>query len=252
MGIFDRLLGRPEKKKRYRGPSRPAAEREKAEELRYMRELRGRDRMAYDEMMRKRLGIANAGRDQIDELAETVTKLKKLGIIKGAGDIGEGSSLVRDIMGGLGLLMQMGGGGFPIQITTNSQPAAVQEAPQPQPQAVEPARIAPPPAQDTNEEEKMSLMSTFAIGQLNGKTPEQAAQWLLSQPYPQARQLVQQILATPDEQIIPLLNAVASQYPDFAGLVNWLRSQPQWLMGVVRAVRQLSGAVSAEDTITCL
>ncbi|MDA8189775.1 MAG: hypothetical protein M0T85_16670 [Dehalococcoidales bacterium] len=249
MGFIDRLFGRPKEKKRHRGPSKPAAEREKAEELRFMRELKERDRMAYDDLMRKKLGIANAGRDQIDELAETVTKLKKLGIIKGAGDIGESSSLVKDVIGGLGLLMQMGSGGLPFQINMGAPAPAPVGIASP---VVEPARIAPPEPQQIHEEVTMSLMSTFAIGQLKCKTPEQAAEWLLSQPYPQAQQLVQQILATPDEQIIPLLNTVASQYPDFAGLVNWLRSQPQWLMQVVRTVRQVRGASTADDTITCL
>ncbi len=226
MGLFGKLFGAapaPSGKRRYRGPGKTPAEREKLEGLRFLRELKENDPAQYNSLMLKRLGLGEKQKDEFEALETMVSRLKRMGLIKSPNELGGDGSIIRDAIAGMGMLLQMNGG-------LGQRPAAqAQQIAEPEPQAQ------PQPQQQ--QEGQVSLASMFVIGQLQSKSPEQAAAWLRAQPYPQAQQLVQMLRTTPDDQIPVLLGQITSYVPDLAGVVDWLRQRPEWLMDTVRVLR---------------
>jgi hypothetical protein len=80
--------------------------------------------------------------------------------------------------------------------------------------------------------------SLIIIQQLQNRSPDDAADWLLARREPQAKVLARTFANTPDEQLFELLDDYASQAP---GLVRWLRSRPEWTIGMVHALRSRMG-----------
>ena len=92
----------------------------------------------------------------------------------------------------------------------------------------------------------MSIISNFVISQLDGKQPDDAAQWLSTLPYPQATELISALQKTPNDQILAFLSELASKYPDFRGLVEWLRQRPDWTVQTIGALRRLASPETAQ------
>lgn len=206
--------------RRPRGPAKSAAEREKLAELRYLQELRRRDRAEYDRIMKRRMGLDDEG-DELDRFIAMQERLRRARVLKGL-DSGEGS-WIRDALAGLPILLQA--------LQAQAGPAAAAPAP------AEPAPAALPAAHPPHPTEAaMSLISRYLVGQLQMRTPEQAAAWLRTQTHPQAREFVARLAATPDEEVLLRLDELAS-VPDLHGLVAWLRARPDWLLATVRALR---------------
>ncbi|TAK33526.1 MAG: hypothetical protein EPO21_13195 [Chloroflexota bacterium] len=201
-------------------------------------------------------GFARAGKPvSIDELAALNRQLRPLGLgimpLEGDGGAAEGAlSQVRDLLdtqAGAALMSQLG------QLFSGkaAPAAAVSEAERPA--ELPAATLAPPPPTDvagaraevpeestSHQEQPMNFVTRLVINNivenLNGKNPEQAAQWLMGQGW--AKPVVQQIVDNPDEQIPALLASLEQQMPETGAVLNWLRSQPEWFMETVRAVRR--------------
>lgn len=226
MGIGERLFGK-RGEKRGRGPARSAAEREKIEELRFLRELKRTDPQLYRQMMLERIGLS-AHRSEVT--METVMRVKEylnavgLKIVpsRGGSELDDDSlrAILRDIM--------------PVAAPLIQQALAVRAAAATSPPSP-PAAEQPPSAPAA--EEPVSLISQYVIGQFSRLGPEESARWLLSQQHPAAGELLQRLQSMPDEQIPALLDEIAQSAPDLAGVIAWLRQRPRWLMDLVRALR---------------
>lgn len=83
----------------------------------------------------------------------------------------------------------------------------------------------------------LSMESRWLIGQMEGKTPEQRAAWLLSLDFPLAKELTGHLVTFTDDQLPQLWGAVVAANPHAAGFVAWIQAQPDYL-ATVAAVRQ--------------
>lgn len=182
--------------------------------------------------------------DPIRNLVRTLRELRQAGLIEDPRKAGEEEwwkEALRAAGQGLGLAVLSAQRGVMPGIVPPPSPGPT---PYVEPSPSLPSVAHPPVQPPSTPEVPMSLVSQWVISQLQPLNPEQAAQWLLSQPAPQARQLVELLVRTPDEQLPALLGELATQVPDLAGAIAWLRSRPQWLVDTVHAVRRLSGAQS--------
>lgn len=239
MGLLQRLLGDSTsggKKPRIRAPNKSADEREKMQRVRFLQHMRKENPSMYQEIMLKRIGAAPDKKDDFEELERMVARLKRMGLIKNpnemAGD--DTGSLLRDAIAGLGMFMQMQGRGPVIM-----PPPQVEYMPPP-PHTEQPAIAAP--SQVQQEERPMGLMERTIKAQLETKTPEEAAKWFLAQTHPTARDIVRAFCDSEDAGIPQLLDDLARQAPDFAGLIAWLKSREEWLLETVKHLRRLSPA----------
>ena len=260
MGFWQRLFGSegPKPVPRKRGPSRSAEERRKAQELSFLKSLERDDPLAYRALMMKRLGIGQDKKDEFEQLEATVKKLKAIGVIKSANDLAGGgaSSLIQDAIAGLGMFMQMQGATrqpavearvvdppaatqLPLLNAVEYQPPAAAQVPPARQRQARPTRARQAPAAP-----EMTLVARIITRQLDGKSPDEAAAWLLAQTNPMAEDLVEQLAQTADEDLAALLEALASTSADAAGLVAWLLARPDWLLETVHAIREQIGAES--------
>ncbi len=236
MGFFTDLFSgashnsHHKKKTREQGPRPPAKERAEREQLRYLNKLQKSDPDAYDAFMRRKLGIpagsSNQPTDRLQEWKTTTEILKEVGLINNPREdlADDNESIIVEGIKQLPALIAALRGGQMASPGTVAQPA------------IEPTREIAAPA-ETHQEAQMSIISNFVITQLNGKQPEDAAQWLESLPYPQATELIKAFRETDDGQILVMLSELAAKYPDFRGLVEWLRQRPQWTISVVRELK---------------
>lgn len=263
MAFWSWLTGAPPadgpKKKATRGKSRPPDERLKALRVRYLQKLERENPALYHELMQQDLGIAaKTQQDKLDEFVETLKKLKDAGVLpRDMKQIGEGSNvkelaeIAMTVFGAMAAQRAAAGPGYPTAYPPASaepepaSPTAGQPSTPPFPPT---AKQAPPSAGQAakiDSEVPMSLISAAVISQLDGRSPEQAATWLLSQNHPQAKALVEALCRTPDDRLPELLNTISQQAPDFAGLIAWLRGRQSWLVDTVRAVRRQAGGEGA-------
>lgn len=239
MAFWDRLFGPPSEVKKRGAPRGPrvrksAQEREKELQVRFLRDLRQYDPVKYHLIMSRRLGYSDERPDEIEQLEKTVSRLKKMGVIKTPHDLDD-NSWIKDAVAGLGMF-------FTHMQQVDAQKAAMAAGMHHQ---YAPAPPALPPAPATGESEPpqeapVSLISRYVISQLDGKSPEEAAEWLMSQAHPQAQEFVKRLIATPNDQLFILLDAVRQNVPDLAALVAWLRQRPDWLVATVQAIRRAS------------
>lgn len=111
-----------------------------------------------------------------------------------------------------------------------------------------PAPAPPPPPSEPvippipEGEVYVSFASRFIINNLDGKTPEDAAGWILQQSHPQIQEIVQQLPRVPDQHLPRFVDLMAEQAPDLLGLAEWLKRQPAFLTGLAAELRRRSGA----------
>lgn len=243
MGFFTDLFSgashnshHKKQKTREIGPRPPAKERAEREQLRYLNKLQKTDPDAYDAFMRRKLGIPAVSSsqpiDRLRDFQETAEVLKEIGVLNNIREdlADDNESIVVEGIKQLPALIAALRGG--------QQMANPGTATQPPP---EPTRQIAPPS-EPHQEAQMSIISNYVIGQLDGKQPQDAAQWLTSLPYPQATELIKAFRETEDGQILVMLSELASKYPDFRGLVEWLRQRPQWTVETIQALRRLGPA----------
>jgi len=254
MGFFSFLTGK--KNRKPRGKAKSADERYKIELTRYLRDIRNNPMLRekiMQKVIEKEFGIKSDddSSNEITRLAKSLKNLREAGIPvdpSRAGKYDWLENIFAPLGEGLGRafvqmqqeqqlkqLQQMGQ-----QHTTIEQPLALQQPATPQ-------RSQPTTQQPPQEEENVSDVSEFLIGQLEGKPPEEAAHWLLTFPAPQAREFAQTLASTSDERLPELLSKLASNEPRLAGFIAWLRARPEWLVATVRAVRRQSGGQQAES-----
>lgn len=238
-------------------PGKSAAERKELRFERWLTKLERADPGEYNRVMQLRHGLVSAKSDDsdLDRYLATAAKMRAAGFDGGTDGGGVMGEIAKAVSQGLALVpefLSRRSGGVPrVQVVPHrpaevpapaGQIAAAVEAPKPRPKkkpkttavaaAAEPAADAPP----------MTLQSRWVVAQLEGKSPEDAAVWLLGLPAAGTKDLVAAILATPDEGIPALLDEVAAANPDAAGLVAWLHAWPN-LMPTVHAIRERAGAV---------
>lgn len=246
MGLLDRLLGRNGGEggaKRAHRARRSADERLKEERLRYLRWLKGVNPAAYQQVMARDLG--GQGTEQKSELAEWIERFREFqqaGLLPKNPKSESGSNAKEWIEAAVVAL-----GALQMQ---NQQPAVRQQ----QATIIPFPNQAPalPAATQPESEASMSIMSHIVITGLQGKTPDEAALWLLSmaQSFPTALPIVTQLVATPDAQLPALLTAASQQYRDLAPAMAWLNAPERqaWLFQTMAAIRRYAGNAEAGAT----
>lgn len=236
MGFWDAIFGKSAPRKRTRGPGRSVAERQKLEELRYLRELKRTNPALYNELMLKRLGLSADQKDELAQLQATIDRLKKMGLIKSANDLDDGKTWLKDALAGLGILLQgmQAGQSLPPPIRTGeTHDGAGRGNPGGEPHST------PPPQ---GEEAPMDMLTLYLNSQLGGKTPQEAARWLMAQQRAEAKALVAEIIRRPEGEAYGLLLQIATAQPELRGVGNWLRSQGEaWVTEVARELHRLNG-----------
>ncbi len=229
MGFLSNLFGPEEKEPPppQRNRAKTAKERKDIEQLRFLGKMKKLNPQAYDAWMAQRMGFPLQGaappleRDRLEDWKATTDLLKEAGLLNNPReDLADDNGWVRDLLTTLPSVI--------------AAMRAGQAAPAPTPLPVTTA----PPTQSL--EASMSIISSYVIGQLNGKSPDEAARWLSTLPYSQAAELINAFRQVPDDQILVLLSDLAGKYPDFRGLVEWLRQRPEWLVQTIQALRRLS------------
>ena len=228
------------KKKRYRKPNKSATEKVENEKSAYIQWAKRHNRPLYERMMQELCGL----QEKPDNLAITLKTVRDL---QGSGffpkdprDLDDDDAESKRILvQGIGGLLQ----GF---VQAQNQPRApMLSQPQaeytPPPTNTEQPAIAPP-SRVQQEERPMGLIERTIKAQLETKTPEEAAKWFLAQTHPTAKDIVRAFCDSSDAGIPQLLDDLAQQAPDFAGLIAWLKSRDEWLLETVRHLRRLSPA----------
>ena len=212
-------------------------------EARYLLNLERERPDEFRKLMRRRVerkfGVGDED-GELAQLARTVVQLKEMGLINGLGG-GGNESWIKDAIDGLRLLVRFQ---QPAPTAESTPPAngvvRVAEVP-----AVSPAlpngsatavATAPPPAAPTVEA-KMTPASAFLIGQLEQKSPAEAAEWLVSQNRAEAQQFVARLCSTPDAEHGAMLDRLALEVPDIAAFVVWVRQRPDLLAATVQELR---------------
>lgn len=232
---------------------RSVEEREREQNLRYLRRLEHKDPARYDAFMARRLGLVDQDVDGIGSLEVALEKLKRMRELV-AGD--DGGSMIRDVIAGLAAAASpmlvgalQGRPAAPAQPVT--EPAATPRPAPAEPPASSPPPAEPPPATAAPSEAPtpaaaptervtvgdISPESAFLIQALSGKTPQQAADWLLKQRLPQLREAVQWLVETPDAQLLTRLDQLAEAAPMLKGFAAWIRPHEDWVIQTARIVR---------------
>lgn len=107
----------------------------------------------------------------------------------------------------------------PQQLTNHQRPAAL------------------PAGQSQMGEDDMSFVANYLIGQLKGKTPEQAAKWLLRRKETAAVELIIRLREEPVERLPELLSEMERRSPALAPFVAWLRTRSSWLLETVKLIK---------------
>lgn len=240
MGFLSGMFGRGSKKQtKGRGPGRSPRERFEKLKLRRLEELKRTNPARYAEIIDAELGI-DARKQTLD--IETVLAVKeylnqmglKIVPLKGGSSLDDDSltSIIRDFAPLVQAIL-------PQQQQIVQNPATVHPNEYQQPVAEEPRPQLPEPKPEPQHEVPMSALSKIVISNLQNRSPEQAAQWLMEQPI--ARPVVDAIINSSDEQVPMILDSIVQSQPDLAGAMQWLRRQPDYLMAMVRAVRHFAG-----------
>lgn len=226
MGFWDWLTGKKpanaensqqkKRKRGQRGPGRSKAERDAIEKTRFERDLR---RHFPDQYRRvKLMEWYRLSPDEAEEFLSEGQRAEKR------------NELLKDVLGpGLQVLAAMMQRNAPM-------PSA---APQPTAQ-LPPAQAETLPApQQQPETNGMSRVSQELIAELSTRNPSEAAAWLLRRPENGAKQFVDLVSRTPDDQIPALLGMIGQAAPDLAGAMAWLAAPDRsaWTIATVQALR---------------
>ena len=129
-------------------------------------------------------------------------------------------------------------------------PPVVSAPPIVTPIAAQPAQLAqlPPPVSAALGVGDVDV-SGIVIAQLSGKSPVDAANWLLAPTFngqpitlpDEARAVAGQLCESPDDQIADVLFRLQERHPEMARLVGWLYANQTWTYAVVHEMRSISG-----------
>lgn len=229
-----------------RGRGRTSAERMAKLEASYLNTLRRERPEEFNKLMRRRVerqfGVEDES-GELGQLAKTLGQLKELGLLNGQLG-GQGSeSWIKDAVDGVRMLLRYQQPAPSEAPATNGVQYA--EAPATIPALPEASStsstsstvVAPPFVRPLRADVKVSVASAYLISQIDGKTPGDAAEWLVKQERPEARELVSRLCSTPDALHMALLDQVASEAPDVAGFIAWVKARPDVLAAVVQELR---------------
>lgn len=224
--------------KKGRGPARSGTEKLNAEMAFYLRGLRRKGSPKYDRLMEtlvnRQYDIQQEG--EIEKLVNTISLLQKGGVLKGLKGLGNEDEWWKD------LLKELAGSFGPAIAMQQQAQMVPAQMPQPEAQPQPQSTPSPAPAGQGEQEVYMSLASRYVVSQLDGKTPEEAAKWLLRQKFPGVKEFVAELVAVPDEELGPFLASKAQTVPELGGAVVWLLKRPDWTRLFAQNVRQMAAA----------
>lgn len=200
----------------------------KREQLRWLREKRRSNPQFFDAIMAEQLGYEGLG--------------------EGGG--GKGGGLITpetlQMFGALasGFMGAKQGGGPP-QLLEGQ--VIQQPAPPPIPAPVPEYQPAPPQPEPPQQERPVSItgvmVANYIVGQLKQcTTPADAANWILSQSHPQAREVVTSLQAIQESQIMTWLDVMERNHPDMQPVVTWFRQRPDFYRAAAMAIRSAPAA----------
>lgn len=246
MGLFGRIFRKSEQPTKGK-PGRPkgsknltVAEKDKLEELRFLRQLKKEDPDLYRERMLERVGLSTKRRENpLQSAKQTLKELTEITDLIRRDDPTD-NSMGKELLTALPAIIQMWAA---MQGQNMQQQQAQYQTPQPQPEPVA-AQLQPEPQPveaDAPEFQQapMSLPSQWLVSQLDGKSSIEAASWLHTQNNEIAVAFVQQLCSTPDEHLKDLVTAMASQNPALAGFAYWLGQHWPWFIETVHELRKL-------------
>jgi hypothetical protein len=227
------------KKKRHRNPNKTAAEKMENEKAAYIKWIKKHNRPLYDKVMQELCGLREEkAKDNLAVTLDTVKQLRGSGFFpKDPRDLDDDNADFKKEVVQIGALLLQGMMQSRPPIVVPQQAEALPPAQQQTMQAIS-ERVG---SQPMKEDHKMGLIEGMIKKQLEDKAPDEAAQWLLAQTHPAAKQIVQTFCEAPDDNLPQLLSEFSEQAPDFAGLIAWLRTRQPWLVQTVRALRKLGG-----------
>lgn len=173
---------------------------------------------------------------EIEQMADTLAKLKAAGIIPkgktaGEDDNGGTKELIAAFAPYLPAIMEQFGA------LRNTGPRALAGGEQPQPSPQPQPQHQPPPAQDRP--------PAFADAALSGafakRTPEGAAEWLWTNraKWEMVRGVVESVVGLPDDQLPGYLDYLGQYFPV---TVAWLQARPDWWGELVLVLRRKAAA----------
>lgn len=252
MGLFDKFTGNIKKKKKKYAP-KSADERLKLTKVRSLSAYLRAHPDAAEQLAIQEFGLGDQekGKGQIEEIVEQLQILRKGGLIENPRNLGQGGNVLVDVARafgeGIGTILQA-------KMDPNAMlghPTAQQEQPRqvylPQPQReYAPQIVQRETSQATQQtgESKMDFVTqmkvAYLMGQLDARSPEDAAQWLLAQldQQPELKPFVGALCNTPDNELSAKAQELAAQYPQAAPVVNWLLSHEDKAKQIVWAMRQ--------------
>lgn len=113
-------------------------------------------------------------------------------------------------------------------------------------------QLAPPGSATLKHEDPPVNISALAIAQLAGKTPQDAALFLMSLPDTRARAICGQLCEATDAAIPSVLFALQRQYPETAELIAWLVAERniEWTLRTVEELRLRAGVAARPAPVT--
>ncbi|MCL5111243.1 MAG: hypothetical protein M1401_20685 [Chloroflexi bacterium] len=256
MGFLDALFGAPKPQNKGGRPpgarSKPATEKLAREEARYLEHLRKTNPVKWAAIMEQRMGLSLQGPNDFEQFAETVKRMKEVGLLKSAKELAGEDDSFKDIIAAVAPVVtavvqaQTAGAA---QIAALAQQAALVQRQQALPPA---AATAPTPEAAPKEDAaapqsppEMSMQARVVKATLERMNPQQAAEWLVELDHPQIDELVTIICQTADDRLPALLTSLGQKSPEFAGVLWWLAGRGPWLGETAAALRRLRGGESA-------
>jgi hypothetical protein len=201
-------------------------ERERLEELRFLRRLQRENPSEYHEVMRARLGLP--ARDPIRQLAEQLRALRAVGFdLPVRDDTSPWLGLLRETLQALALGLGQ---------TLGSQ-VRLPVAPQPVP--LPPHPPVSPPAH-TNGAVTPDRLVHSVIEQLQKAGPPEAARFLqqLGAAHPGLGEALRVLCQLPEEMVLPWLGQLGDLNPPLKPLVEFLKARESWTLETVRLLRK--------------
>ncbi len=106
----------------------------------------------------------------------------------------------------------------------------------------QPTASPPGPPSTPTDQAAANMYTRMAIGALQDKTPAAAAKWLAELAFPGVSEILDLLCQSPDEEAPAVLDALATNNPDFTGLMEWIKARdPRWTAGVLKELRRIKG-----------
>jgi hypothetical protein len=240
--------------KKTRGPSLTVADRDALEKIRRRNWLKKHNPAAYEEAVLVAEGVRRHEPDVIEQIRkwqEIQRASRGLGL-----DGGKSGDSMDRLIDRLPEMMKYAPG---IAAALTGQPIETPPEERRQIEAPKPKRGRPrkETVESTDDEEEIEedpqenkvvglkvspeMAASFCRMNCEGKTPRDAAKFLLSQEkYEAVKGMVEVILKTPDTKLFETLrvHAASTNEPALVNLMAWFESQGQWTLDIAKVIRQ--------------